>query len=232
MESCCKIMLKEKLGMLFFILVGMSYPVLAEVLVSTTEHLLYARHFRDMSPSLWCQISRLSTQMPTRTVCAALSQWPLSVLAPPQGQEHSMPGAWTFPSWGATLARIEKPTEGSHSFNTHRGAGGHQTWIFHQGASGFERKANTLLSLKNDNVWGISKPQCFWSTVNHYCSQWDLLAPKAPGLSQFGEGSKIVSLLWAREQAPSLLDLKFPEKVNLHNLMICFGSLVKQFFSN
>lgn len=97
MESCCKIMLKEKLGMLFFILVGMSYPVLAEVLVSTTEHLLYARHFGAMSPSLWRWISRLSTQMSTRTLCAALSQWPLSVLAPPQGQEHSMPGAWTFP---------------------------------------------------------------------------------------------------------------------------------------
>lgn len=29
-----------------------SYPVLAEVLVSITEHLLYARHFGAMSPSL------------------------------------------------------------------------------------------------------------------------------------------------------------------------------------
>lgn len=145
--------------------------------------------------------------MPTRTLCAALSQWPLSVLAPLQGQEYSMPGAWTFPS-EELLALMERPWQRvTHSTLTAVWAA-YQTWIFHQGASGFERKANILLSLKNDNVWGISKPPCFWSMVNHHCSQWDLLAPKAPGLSQFGEGSKIVSLLWAREQASSLLDLK------------------------
>ena len=45
--------------------------------------------------------------------------------------------------------------------------------------------------------------------VSRHCTQWDLLAPKASGLSQFGEGGN-VSPLQAGEQAASLLDLKVP----------------------
>ena len=120
----------------------------------------------DQAPNIRF-LEGLPTQLPIRTLYAALPQWLRHLLAPFWGQEHCLPGAWLLPS-EKSFALTQKPRQRviTHTTLT-TGLAAYQRWIFHQGALGFEKKDNIPLSLTNGTPWGISSRRKWNVSIYH-----------------------------------------------------------------
>lgn len=94
--------------------IGVIHPGLGQGLQVSTMSISYVQGTSELW--IWASNTRFLegplTQPPIRISCVALCQWPVCLLVCLQGQEHSLPGAWLFPS-EKSFAPMQKLCQGT-----------------------------------------------------------------------------------------------------------------------